>query len=97
MMSLTPRQSEALAIIREFNTRGSAPSFDEIRTRLGLASKSGVNRLINGLVERGAVRRMKHRARALEAVEADPLANRSTSDLLAMRSRIDTILGGRAQ
>ncbi|HSR56482.1 MAG TPA: transcriptional repressor LexA, partial [Alphaproteobacteria bacterium] len=45
---------------------GVSPSFDEMKDALGLKSKSGIHRLITGLEERGFVRRLPHRARALE-------------------------------
>jgi repressor LexA len=45
---------------------GIAPSFDEMKDALGLRSKSGIHRLISGLEERGFIRRIQHRARALE-------------------------------
>jgi repressor LexA len=45
-----------------------SPSFDEMKDALGLKSKSGVHRLITGLEERGFIRRLPHRARALEVM-----------------------------
>jgi repressor LexA len=64
---LTRKQHELLLFI---NTRllenGIAPSFDEMKDALGLRSKSGIHRLISGLEERGFIKRIQHRARALE-------------------------------
>ncbi|OFX08413.1 MAG: repressor LexA, partial [Alphaproteobacteria bacterium RIFOXYD12_FULL_60_8] len=48
---------------------GVSPSFDEMKDALGLASKSGIHRLIMGLEERGFLRRLAHRARALEVTK----------------------------
>ncbi|MHA1598433.1 MAG: transcriptional repressor LexA, partial [Alphaproteobacteria bacterium] len=48
---------------------GVSPSFDEMKDALGLASKSGIHRLIGGLEERGFIRRLAHRARALEVLK----------------------------
>jgi len=47
---------------------GVSPSFDEMKEALGLKSKSGIHRLITGLEERGFIKRLAHRARALEVV-----------------------------
>jgi repressor LexA len=64
---LTKKQLELLNFIHErVRESGIAPSFDEMKDALGLKSKSGIHRLINALVERGFIRRMPHRARALE-------------------------------
>lgn len=64
---LTKKQHELLTFIHE-NMKESdvAPSFDEMRIALGLKSKSGIHRLISGLVERGYLERLPHRARALQ-------------------------------
>lgn len=97
MMSMTSQQSKAFALIREANQHGTAPSFEELREHLGIASKAGVHRIVCALEERGAIRRMPGRVRALEAVEVGPLDGRSTAELLAMRDRIDRVLAGRSQ
>lgn len=100
-MSLTKRQSAALDFIRKYmaENAGQAPSCAEIAAALNLGSKSGSVRLLNGLVERGHLRRIAHRTRAMELVEAVPavevgaLADR---DLRALASRIDAELQRRA-
>src|SRR5207237_3785908 len=48
---------------------GVSPSFDEMKDALNLKSKSGIHRLVSGLEERGFIRRLPHRARALEVVK----------------------------
>lgn len=96
MIGLTPLQSRTLDIIRRRCSAGLAPSFDEIRVELGLASNSGVKRLLDALQERGHIRRIPYRARAIELV-GDGLDSLPDDALRAMRRRIDTILKGRAQ
>ncbi|HEV2334646.1 MAG TPA: transcriptional repressor LexA [Stellaceae bacterium] len=64
---LTKKQHELLLYINQrLSTTGIAPSFDEMKDALNLRSKSGIHRLISGLEERGFIRRLAHRARALE-------------------------------
>ncbi|HAX91248.1 MAG TPA: repressor LexA [Rhodospirillaceae bacterium] len=64
---LTRKQKELLFLIRDrLAGDGVPPSFDEMKDALGLRSKSGIHRLITGLEERGFIRRLPHRARALE-------------------------------
>lgn len=66
---LTRKQYELLVLIdRRLKESGVSPSFDEMKDALGLRSKSGIHRLITGLEERGFVRRLRHRARALEVL-----------------------------
>lgn len=67
---LTRKQHELLMFIHErIKETGVSPSFDEMKDALGLASKSGIHRLITALEERGFLRRLAHRARALEVVK----------------------------
>lgn len=67
---LTKKQYELLVFIdKRLNATGVSPSFDEMKDALGLRSKSGIHRLITGLEERGFIRRLAHRARALEVVK----------------------------
>ena len=66
---LTRKQYELLVFIdARLKAGGVSPSFDEMKDALGLKSKSGIHRLITGLEERGFIRRLPHRARALEVV-----------------------------
>jgi repressor LexA len=66
---LTQRQRQLLQFIQQFvQAHGVPPSFEEMRGALNLRSKSGIHRLITGLEERGYVRRLAYRARALEIV-----------------------------
>jgi repressor LexA len=64
---LTRKQYELLMFIdQRLRATGISPSFDEMKDALDLKSKSGIHRLITGLEERGFIRRLPHRARALE-------------------------------
>ncbi len=66
---LTRKQYELLVYIDNYlRDHGISPSFDEMKEALNLKSKSGIHRLITGLEERGFIRRLAHRARALEVV-----------------------------
>jgi repressor LexA len=67
---LTAKQRELLHYIDgRLKQSGVSPSFDEMREALELKSKSGVHRLISALEERGFIRRLPNRARALEVVK----------------------------
>jgi repressor LexA len=67
---LTAKQRELLIFIDgRLKQSGISPSFDEMREALELKSKSGVHRLISALEERGFIRRLPNRARALEVVK----------------------------
>ncbi len=67
---LTKKQHELLLFInRRLSDSGVSPSFEEMKEALKLKSKSGIHRLISGLEERGFIKRLAHRARALEVVK----------------------------
>lgn len=67
---LTRKQNELLLFInKRLNEGGVSPSFDEMKEALRLKSKSGIHRLITGLEERGFLRRLPHRARALQVLK----------------------------
>src|ERR1700758_2156079 len=66
---LTKKQSELLRFIHErLQDAGVPPSFDEMKEALDLRSKSGIHRLVMALEERGFIRRLPNRARALEVL-----------------------------
>ena len=66
---LTRKQHQLLIFINQrLDETGVSPSFDEMKEALGLKSKSGIHRLITGLEEREFIRRLPHRARALEVL-----------------------------
>ena len=67
---LTKKQHLLLMFIdQRLRATGVSPSFDEMKDALELKSKSGIHRLITGLEERGFIRRLPHRARALEVLK----------------------------
>ena len=67
---LTQKQKDLLLLIdRKIKTVGVPPSYDEMKDALGLASKSGIHRLITALEERGFIRRLPNKARALEVLK----------------------------
>lgn len=67
---LTRKQKDLLVLVKSrLEKDGVPPSFDEMKEALGLRSKSGIHRLITGLEERGFIKRLPHRARALEIVK----------------------------
>ena len=73
-MMLTQKQSELLAYLTSHRQAHSVtPSYDEMRDALGLASKSGIHRLVSGLEERGYIRRLANRARAIEVIRSNNL------------------------
>ncbi len=75
---LTRKQHELLMFIHErIKETGVSPSFDEMKEALDLASKSGIHRLITALEERGFLRRLPHRARALEVTKLPQQATTS--------------------
>ncbi|MHB8530225.1 MAG: transcriptional repressor LexA [Caulobacteraceae bacterium] len=75
---LTRKQHELLMFIHErIKETGVSPSFDEMKEALDLASKSGIHRLITALEERGFLRRLAHRARALEVTKLPQQATAS--------------------
>jgi repressor LexA len=82
---LTSKQKELLMFIHErLKETGVPPSFDEMKEALDLRSKSGIHRLITALEERGFVRRLPHRARAMEIVR---LPDSMPQTLASSRSR----------
>jgi repressor LexA len=86
---LTRKQNELLLFInKRLNEGGVSPSFDEMKEALRLKSKSGIHRLITGLEERGFLRRLPHRARALQVLklpEAAAMPSPNVTPLLESR------------
>ena len=71
---LTRKQYELLRFINErLKEAGVPPSFDEMKDALDLRSKSGIHRLITALEERGFIRRLPNRARAIEVIKLPEL------------------------
>ncbi len=81
---LTRKQHELLMFIHErMKESGIPPSFDEMKDALDLRSKSGIHRLITALEERGFIRRLPNRARALEVIKLPDSMNPSLGGRLA--------------
>ncbi|SKB45177.1 transcriptional repressor LexA [Sphingopyxis flava] len=78
---LTPKQHELLHFIQQrLDASGISPSFEEMKEALGLKSKSGIHRLISALEERGFLRRLPNRARALEVLKLPEAARAKAPD-----------------
>jgi repressor LexA len=99
---LTAKQRELLLFIdQRLGETGISPSFDEMREALDLKSKSGVHRLISALEERGFIRRLPNRARALEVVKLPETRPAATVTPLrpaapaAANDTIELLLAGR--
>ncbi len=86
---LTSKQRELLLFVQErLGKTGISPSFDEMREALELKSKSGVHRLISALEERGFIRRLPNRARALEVLKLPDSSAPATA--AAVRTAVPT-------
>jgi repressor LexA len=96
MKPLTKKQQELLDYLRICER---CPTFDEMKAVLGLKSKSGIHRLIEALEERGFIRRLANRARAIEVVEQPTFPDRAilsalpTRDLAVEARRRGLVLG----
>jgi repressor LexA len=94
---LTQRQHQLLQFIHgHLRDHGVPPSFEEMRVALRLKSKSGIHRLITGLVERGYIRRLAYRARVLGARPPDdaceePIANLPLYGRIAAGTPIESL------
>ena len=73
---LTKKQKNLLLFInKKLRSSGISPSYEEMKESLNLKSKSGIHRLINALEERGFIRRLAHKARALEVIKLPEAAS----------------------
>src|SRR5258708_12879098 len=85
---LTRKQNELMMFInKRLNDDGVSPSFDEMKEALRLKSKSGIHRLITGLEERGFLRRLPHRARALQVLKLPDAAAMPAPNVIPMLPR----------
>ena len=89
MIGLTRRQAECLSFIEQHMAANSgvAPSYDEMMMALGMKSRSGVHQTVHGLIERGYVRTLPFRARALEIIR--PAPGDESADLASRLSRLN--------
>ena len=73
---LTKKQKNLLLYInKKLRSSGISPSYEEMKVSLNLKSKSGIHRLISALEERGFLRRLPHKARALEVIKLPETAS----------------------
>ena len=73
---LTKKQKNLLLFInKEIRSTGVSPSYEEMKNSLNLKSKSGIHRLISALEERGFIKRLAHKARALEVIKLPETAS----------------------
>ena len=73
---LTKKQRNLLIFInKKIRSTGISPSYDEMKNSLNLKSKSGIHRLISALEERGFIKRLPHKARALEVLKLPETAS----------------------
>lgn len=92
---LTVKQRDLLTFIQETTYRkGYAPYYDEMREHLGLQSKSGIHRMIQALEERGFIRRMKNRARAIDVVRHDLGGSDNAEFIRAAALKIQSLAEG---
>lgn len=69
---MTPRQKDMLDAIRDLTVDGVSPTYEELRVHLGLASKAGVNRMIEALKRLGYLRSIKGCRRTVEVINRTP-------------------------
>jgi repressor LexA len=92
---LTPKQKQLLLFIHErVQEAGVPPSFDEMKDALDLKSKSGVHRMIIALEERGFIRRLPNRARALEICKLPDLPSRQDAAARPRGGFVPTVIQG---
>jgi repressor LexA len=93
---LTLKQSELLTFLTShMQSHDVPPSFDEMREALGLASKSGIHRLVSGLEERGYIRRLANRARAIQILRPATLGKAAAKAVNASVESVTLPLLGR--
>ena len=93
---LTRKQYDLLHFIhRRLQKDGVPPSFDEMKEALDLRSKSGIHRLITALEERGFIRRLAHRARAIEIIRLPESLEAGTGAGIGFQPAV--VPGGRAE
>ena len=79
---LTRKQKELFDYLKDYITNNQiSPSFEEMKQAVNLKSKSGIHRLITSLEQRGFIKRLKHKARAMEIIEKDNGINISNESI----------------
>ncbi len=93
---LTKKQKELFDYLKEYISHNQiSPSFEEMKEAVNLKSKSGIHRLITSLEQRGFIKRLKHRARAMEIIEKEQNINQPYMESLNI-PLIGTIAAGEA-
>lgn len=88
LQMLTQKQQNLLQYIRKnLEKDGVCPSFEEMKDALGLRSKSGIHRMVTALEERGFIRRLANRARAVEILKNPDGSRANQDDILSVLSR----------
>ena len=89
---LTKKQKDLLLFIHSrVQETGVSPSFDEMKDALELKSKSGIHRLITALEERGFIRRLAHRARALEILKLPEGMQSSANEVASAQEKSNVV------
>ena len=89
---LTAKQRDLLNFLTVYqDNHDHAPSFDEMRDAMGLKSKSGIHRLVSALEERGHIRRLANRARAIEIIHNPTAIGEKT---VSQRTKSDNVVQG---
>ena len=93
---LTKKQKELFDYLKEYMSNNQiSPSFEEMKEAVNLKSKSGIHRLISSLEERGFIKRLKHKARAMEIIDKNSNNVNNFSDVISI-PLIGTIAAGEA-
>ena len=87
---LTKKQKNLLLFInKKIRSTGVSPSYEEMKNSLNLKSKSGIHRLISALEERGFIKRLAHKARALEVLKLPENYGKSAGPAYVPRAFVD--------
>ena len=93
---LTKKQKELFDYLQQYMSNNQiSPSFEEMKEAVNLKSKSGIHRLISSLEERGFIKRLKHKARAMEIIDKNSNNYNNFSDVISI-PLIGTIAAGEA-
>ena len=82
---LTKQQDKLFNFLKNyFSKKNIMPNFDEMKDALDLKSKSGIHRLLNGLEERGYIKKLVNRARAIEIIKTNITRNKSHDEIVSL-------------
>jgi len=91
---LTAKQRDLLNFLKRYQDEfDHAPSFDEMKDAIGLKSKSGIHRLVSALEERGHIRRLANRARAIEIIETPTTTDEAPQNTTEMDNVVQASFG----